>query len=325
MRLNERGAAPRPVSHPSADAKKPRPPERSGVTVRRIHHLNCISTCPLGGKLMDDRTESIVRRGHLCCHCLLIEAGSSLVLIDTGLGLRDVAEPKQRLSRFFLSLLSPAFREEMTAVRQIRRLGFDPRDVRHIVLTHLDFDHAGGPDDFPDATVHLLAPERQAAFAQATWLDRQRFRPQQWSTQDHWRVYEADEGERWFGFARVRALEGLPPDIVLIPLIGHTLGHAGVAVLQGERWLLQAGDAYFFHGEMDLDRAWCTPGLRFYQWMMEKDRYARLWNQRRLRELRRSHGSEVEVFCAHDIAEFERLSGHSAEVPAEMLLPPEPP
>lgn len=39
----------------------------------RIHHLNCISTCPLGGKLMDDRTESIIRRGHLACHCLLVE------------------------------------------------------------------------------------------------------------------------------------------------------------------------------------------------------------------------------------------------------------
>lgn len=25
----------------------------------RVHHLNCISTCPLGGKLMDRRTDSI--------------------------------------------------------------------------------------------------------------------------------------------------------------------------------------------------------------------------------------------------------------------------
>jgi glyoxylase-like metal-dependent hydrolase (beta-lactamase superfamily II) len=24
--------------------------------------------------------------------------------------------------------------------------------VRHIVLTHLDFDHAGGLEDFPEAT-----------------------------------------------------------------------------------------------------------------------------------------------------------------------------
>src|SRR5438045_5215062 len=39
----------------------------------RIHHLNCISSCPLGGRLMDGRTRSIVARGQLCNHCLLIE------------------------------------------------------------------------------------------------------------------------------------------------------------------------------------------------------------------------------------------------------------
>lgn len=56
----------------------------------RIHHLNCISTCPLGGKLMDAKTDSIVKRGYLTCHCLLLENSDELALVDTGLGLRDV-------------------------------------------------------------------------------------------------------------------------------------------------------------------------------------------------------------------------------------------
>ncbi|WP_343230390.1 MBL fold metallo-hydrolase [Xanthomonas euvesicatoria] len=67
-----------------------------------------------------------------------METSAGLVLIDTGFGLRDVAEPGARLSRFFLALVKPDLREEMTAIRQIQRLGLDPRDVRHIVLTHLD-------------------------------------------------------------------------------------------------------------------------------------------------------------------------------------------
>lgn len=287
----------------------------------RVHHLNCISTCPLGGHLMDEGPESIVRRGRLTNHCLLIETQRGLVLVDTGLGLRDVADPRSRLSAFFLNLVRPEFREEMTAVRQVAALGFDPRDVRHIVLTHLDFDHAGGLDDFPDARVHLIETEQASALRQATWLDRQRYRPQQWGTKANWCGYAFGEGDKWFGFDRVRALEGLPDDIVLVPLIGHTLGHAGVAVRSRGRWLLQAGDAYFFHREMDLQHPHCTPGLAFYQRMMDKDRAARIQNQQRLRDLRRDHGAEVEVCCAHDVVEFERLARRSARVPATKLAP----
>jgi glyoxylase-like metal-dependent hydrolase (beta-lactamase superfamily II) len=268
---------------------------------------------------MDGRTKSIVRRGELACHCLLVETPGSLVLVDTGLGLRDVAEPRSRLSAFFLALLKPDFREEMTAVRQVRRLGYDPRDVRHILLSHLDFDHAGGLDDFPHATVHLLGAERADAERQASWLDRQRYRPQQWSTRANWQVYAAGDGERWFGFERVRPPAGLPPEIAMIPLVGHTLGHMGIAVATGERWLLLASDAYFYREEMDLEKPRCTPGLRFYQWMMEKNREWRLLNQRRLRDLKRAHGREIAIFSGHDIEEFERLSGHSARVPPQAM------
>lgn len=284
----------------------------------RVQHLNCISTCPLGGHLMDGRTHGVLERGHLSCHCLLVETNAGLVLIDTGFGLRDVAEPRARLSAFFLAMVKPDLREDMTAIRQIQRLGFDPRDVRHIVLTHLDFDHAGGLDDFPHARVHLMTRERDAALAQHTWMDRQRFRPQQWSTRGQWRTYDSTSGADWMGLECVHDLHGLPPEILLVPLPGHTFGHAAVAVRTPERWLLLAGDAYFYHHEMD-PQPYCTPGLRFYQWMLEKDRTARLHNQQRLRALRQKHGAEVEVFCSHDVVEFERVAGLPARLPAGAL------
>lgn len=272
----------------------------------RIHHLNCISTCPLGGALMDGRSASL--RGRLACHCLLVETGGELVLVDTGFGTHDVRDPRGRLSGFFLGLLAPDFREELTAVRQVQALGFDPLDVRHIVLTHLDFDHAGGISDFPHATVHLMGTERGVARAQRSWLDRQRYRLQQWGQHSAWREYQVEAGERWFGFGRVRQLDGLPPEILLVPLAGHTLGHVGVAIRASGTWVLQAGDAYFHHGEMDPARPHCTPGLRFYQWMMEQDRKERLANQRRLRELGRDFGSQVQIICSHDPQEFEHVA-----------------
>jgi glyoxylase-like metal-dependent hydrolase (beta-lactamase superfamily II) len=285
----------------------------------RVHHLNCISTCPLGGRLMDGRSRSLLERGHLTCHCLLVETADCLVLVDTGLGLRDVAHPKARLSGFFLTLVRPEFREQMTAARQVKRLGFDPADVRHILLSHLDFDHAGGLDDFPRATVHMMAREREHALAQRSWLDRQRFRPQQWSSRQRWRTY-TPSGESWHGFEGVRRPDGLPPELLMVPLPGHTHGHAGIAIDRGDRWQLLAADAYFHAGEMQA-RPCCPPGLRFYQWMMELDRGARLHNQQRLRDLVR-HDAGVEVFCSHDVAEFERLAGRSARLPVEAFAAP---
>lgn len=279
----------------------------------RVHHLNCVSGCPLGGLLMAGSSASL--RGRLTSHCLLVEAPGALVLVDTGYGLRDVADPRSRLSPFFRALLRPELREEMTAVRQIQRLGFRAHDVRHIVLSHLDFDHAGGLDDFPEATVHMMRAEERAATAQATLLDRMRYRPQQWGSRDRWRTYEADRGETWQGFSCVRDLSGLDGEIALVPLVGHRLGHAGVAVRRDDDWLLYAADAYFYHEEMHPERPRCTPGLALYQTMMEKDRARRLDNQARLRDLARQRG-DVTVFCAHDVAEFERLSGQSHRAPA---------
>jgi glyoxylase-like metal-dependent hydrolase (beta-lactamase superfamily II) len=288
----------------------------------RLHHLNCISTCPVGGWLMDGRSPTLVQRGELACHCILAELPDMLVLIDTGLGRNDVANPRSRLSGMFLAMLRPDFRDEMTAYRQISALGFDPRDVRHIVLTHLDFDHAGGLDDFPWAAVHLLRAEKDYAARQLTWLDRQRFRPQQWSTAANWRTYSPLEGDVWHGLQRVHQLHGLPPEIAMVPLPGHTFGHAGVAIQHGNgKWLMQAGDAYFYRGEMDLERPRCTPGLRFYQWMLEKDRKARFASQHALRALLAREGSQIGVCCGHDVIEFERLAGHSARVPPSALVP----
>jgi glyoxylase-like metal-dependent hydrolase (beta-lactamase superfamily II) len=118
----------------------------------------------------------------------------------------------------------------------------------------------------------------------------------------------------------VQALDGVPPEIVMVPLPGHTHGHAGIAVDRGDRWLLNAGDAYFYHREMDPEAPWCTPGLRAYQWMMEQDRAARLANQRRLRALRRDHAGEVDIFCGHDPVEFERLAGRTLSLPPHALV-----
>jgi glyoxylase-like metal-dependent hydrolase (beta-lactamase superfamily II) len=194
-----------------------------------------------------------------------------------------------------------------TALHQVKALGYSPSDVRHIILTHLDFDHAGGLEDFPNARVHVMEKEREAAEKKRQgFIARRRYRPAQWDEVRDWRTY-ADGGETWFGLDKVRSLDGLPPEILMVPLEGHTSGHAGIAVQTGSGWVLNAGDAYFYRRELDADRRRCTPGLRFYQTMMDTDRRRRIENQERLRDLKRARGSEVTIFCSHDVKELEAL------------------
>ena len=128
----------------------------------RVHHLNCGCMCPFGGKLFDGFSSGLT--ASLVCHCLLIETdGHGLVLVDTGFGSCEVLEPRKRLSSFFIALNNIKFEPRFTALEQVRQLGFSPADVQHIVLTHLDFDHAGGLDDFPNAQVHVLQREMDEA------------------------------------------------------------------------------------------------------------------------------------------------------------------
>jgi len=254
---------------------------------------------------MDGRSHGL--RGRLVCHCLLLETDrAGLVMVDTGLGIRDLSQPFPRLSRFNAHLLNIRFDPEESALRQIERLGFAPSDVRHIVLTHLDFDHAGGLADFPQAEVHLLAWEADAALHGAHgFIAERRYRPAQWSNPERWHRY-TPQGEPWFGFQSVRGLVGLPPEILLVPLVGHTAGHAGVAVRHRDGWFLHAGDA-FFHAAEIVDGGHGAPiGLLAYERMMQVSAEDRLRNQERLRELARAHGSEVNILCSHDPGCFDR-------------------
>jgi len=234
------------------------------------------------------------------------------VLVDTGFGTPDIERP-EHLGAPFRALTRPQLRREETALEQIRKLGFHADDVRDIVVTHLDLDHAGGLRDFPKATVHVLDTELEAATNPKGPKERARY-PKAQRDGVTFQTHKA-EGEDWFGFQAVQNIPGLPEDILMVPLIGHTRGHTGIAVRGDDGWLLHAGDAYFDRREMDLKRPRCKPGLRYYQVQMEVDRRQRLANQRRLRELVRRHGGEVRVICAHDPVLFEEWAQRSPEEP----------
>ncbi len=266
----------------------------------RIHHLNCGSLCPHGRSLINGEGR-LGERGLIVCHCLAIETGDGLVLVDTGFGMEDARNPRQLGAIFGAMGADP--KTETTALKQLEALGFGAGDVRQIVTTHLDPDHSGGLSDFPQAEVHILSTELDAAL-HPRLRDKLRYLDAHWKHNPRWIRHETG-GDDWFGFESVRILPGVDAEVLLVPLSGHSLGHSGVALNKGDDWLLHCGDAYFNHGEVETPPN-CPPGLRFFQNLNAADNRARKSNQERLRELASRHGEEVTLLCSHDPHELER-------------------
>lgn len=267
----------------------------------RVHHLNCGTMCPHGGKLIGT-PGGWLSPGLMVCHCLLVESDDGLILVDTGIGTADVADPA-RLGRLFATVVRPKLDRQETALAQIEALGYSAADVRHIVVTHLDLDHAGGIPDFPTAQVHVHRREHAAAMHPSR-RERERYRRPHFAHGPNW-VLHREDGERWFDFDAVRAVPGGSDDVLLIPLHGHTRGHSGVAVRTADGWLLHCGDAYFHHGEMQTPPD-CPPGLKAFQNIVQVERAARVHNQQRLRELAAAQAGGVRLISAHDPVELER-------------------
>jgi glyoxylase-like metal-dependent hydrolase (beta-lactamase superfamily II) len=250
--------------------------------------------CPGAGRI------GLVPR-ELVAHCLLVETGERLVLVDTGFGVDDVEQFSDRLGPT-VRLLGMRRDRELPAVRQVTALGHRASDVTDVVVTHLDLDHAGGLPDFPRARVHVHARELAAARAPSA-RERMRYVSAHWQHGPRWQEH-TEGGDSWMGFASARPLGD---DVVLVPLHGHTQGHCGVAVRRPSGgWLLHAGDAYFHAGDKEQPRH-CPPGLRAFQRLVAIDDGARRHNLARLQELHRDRSDEVTVFCAHDKSELDAL------------------
>lgn len=129
------------------------------------------------------------------------------ILIDTGF-------PREMVGAYHTATApGPRVDEEEYVVNHLAALGLAPRDIRYLVATHLDGDHAGGHDEFPESEIVIQKEHREAART----LERlQRVRAHWDAPGLHYREVDGDTE--------------LVPGVELIESSGHVPGHQAVLV-----------------------------------------------------------------------------------------------
>jgi glyoxylase-like metal-dependent hydrolase (beta-lactamase superfamily II) len=171
--------------------------------------------------------------------CLLIETNQGLALVDTGLGLQDYADPTW-FTQFFRIISSMPFDPKEAAINQLSRCGYKPEDVKHIILTHMHFDHIGGLSDFPHTKVHVYKKEYDA-FVHRKGNISAAYVPRHIAHKPSFEFYE-DTGETWFEFEAIK-INGFDPEMYFIPMPYHTVGMCGIAIKTEDGWHFHCGDA----------------------------------------------------------------------------------
>jgi glyoxylase-like metal-dependent hydrolase (beta-lactamase superfamily II) len=186
----------------------------------------------------------------------LIERDNDLVLFDTGIGTRIEQEMRPPIywgNLFFhRCVMRTRFDPQCDAlVQQLPRLGFKPADVKHVIISHLHWDHAGGMRDFPQA--HFFVGRREWDFASNLSggpLFKNAFIKEQFCEAGlDIEFIETDPRKPFKNFPASYDLFG-DGTMVLVDLPGHSPGLMGLYLTMpsGRRFFLTADTFYFPEG-----------------------------------------------------------------------------
>ncbi len=218
------------------------------------------------------------------------------VLIDTGFGERTKKDPRDYPGRFTSRMMG--LQVQATLPDLLPDLGYEVADVQHIVCTHLHYDHAGGVEDFPQATLWIGPGEWDFGSEKRTTRGVD---PRPYLAHADHREVPYDDGP----YGPFDAHEDLFGDgsVVLLPSPGHTPGSLSVLVNLPGGSFLYTGDAAWVDANWQLP----TPKGKLARDLVEIDWEQGMQAQWRYKWWAERYPDQLTVVAGHEPANVDRL------------------
>jgi N-acyl homoserine lactone hydrolase len=183
------------------------------TSIRRLYVLLCgyevipktISTRDLGGRFILSEP--------ICAYLLDTETG--WVLLDAGINPDNIRDPERaKLHYLDHGITLPIVRAQHEMERQFAEIGIGFADVRHVILSHLHFDHSGCLRHFRHARISIQRREYEFAVGGTTSFA---YIPSDYDLPGlDWNLVDGD----WEA----------QPGLTLLDTRGHTPGHQSAVV-----------------------------------------------------------------------------------------------
>jgi glyoxylase-like metal-dependent hydrolase (beta-lactamase superfamily II) len=189
---------------------------------------------------------------------LLVHPTQGPILFDTGYDPAFMQATHPFPERLYRWLTPVTLADGEQVASQIVRLGFHPREVRHLVLSHFHADHMAGTHAFPNAAIHCARAGLEAACGASRWSAvRRGFLTSLIPADMHTRARFFEDGRKVaLSTAFAPFAEGVDilgdGSLAAVELPGHCPGHWGLAVRDSAH-----GDHF-----MVADAAWSLDAIR---------------------------------------------------------------
>jgi glyoxylase-like metal-dependent hydrolase (beta-lactamase superfamily II) len=163
-------------------------------------------------------------------HLWILRNAHRTILVDTGFTHRQSVERDRKL--------------DIDPMEALQRLGIDPDEVEHVIVTHLHFDHAGNIARLPKARFHIQ--DAEVGYATGRCMCNQ-FLRRTFDVEDVVALVRSTYGGR----VAFHDGDGAPfPGVTLHCLPGHTRGIQAVRVMTGRGPVLLASDVSHYYANL---------------------------------------------------------------------------